>query len=118
MGNNDAYTIFENTVIALYDGGKLDPQLLDALAEPHRGTDIDHGGSRELKTFDGLDLCEVILAIKDPEKFWELRQGYQRLQREHPDVQEPQYDDFFNEQYYEPRFDAVYAIMAGEWGWL
>lgn len=117
MGNNERYTLFEHTVITLYDSKKLDAEVLDKLAEAHRGTDIDYGGSRDLKTSDGLSLPEVILCFKSPDKYRELKETFERLLREHPEVLPPQYDNLFDEAYYEPQFDAVYAITSGEWGW-
>ncbi len=115
MGNNDRYTFFEHTVITLYDSEKLDAQLLDALAEQHRGTDIDAGGSRDLKTLDGLELPDVILFFKVPNTFRELREVLQRLQRAPSGAGS---DNLLDKLYYEPRFDAVHAITSGEWGWL
>lgn len=44
MGNNAAFTSFEASVIACYNKGVLDRGLLDALAKPYKGSDIDRGG--------------------------------------------------------------------------
>jgi hypothetical protein len=63
MGWNSGYTIFEQTVIGAYDLGKLDRALLDVLMEPYRGTDIDPGGSRGLRSKDGLDVEEIVSRI-------------------------------------------------------
>lgn len=61
MGNNAAFTIFEATVIGAYDLGKLDKALLSVLMEPHRGSDIDSGGRRGLKTKDGKSVEQVVI---------------------------------------------------------
>jgi hypothetical protein len=61
MGWNTGYTIFESTVIGAYDLGKLDKELLLVLMEPYAGTDIDSGGSRDLKSKDGKDLYQIVI---------------------------------------------------------
>lgn len=61
MGWNAGYRVFEATVIGAYDLGKLDKKLLSVLMEPYRDTDIDSGGSKNLKTKDGLSVEEVVL---------------------------------------------------------
>jgi len=60
MGNNQAYTQMEQTVIAAYDAGLRGEQLAPFL-EPYRGTDIDSGGKRDIKTSDGKDVEDVII---------------------------------------------------------
>ena len=61
MGWNAGWTIFEATVIGAYDLGKLDKALLTVLMEPYRDTDIDSGGSRDLKTRDGKCVEQVVI---------------------------------------------------------
>ena len=61
MGNNAAYSYFEDSVIAVYNKGVLDQELLSALMEIHRGCDIDSGGRQGTLTTDGLDCEEVVL---------------------------------------------------------
>lgn len=61
MGWNSGYTIFEATVIGAYNLGKLDKALLGVLMEPFRNSDIDSGGSCDLKTHDGKGVEEVVL---------------------------------------------------------
>lgn len=63
MGNNAAFTSFEASVIAVYNRGVLDKKLLDALAAPYRGMDIDRGGMEGLLTKDRLDIDGVILKV-------------------------------------------------------
>lgn len=61
MGWNKGYTIFEATVVGAYDLGKLDKELLSVLMEPYRGTDIDSGGSRDLKSKDGKGVEQIVI---------------------------------------------------------
>lgn len=61
MGNNAAFSSFEASVIAVYNKGVLDKELLDALAEPYRDSDIDRGGMEGTLSKDGLDIDGVIL---------------------------------------------------------
>lgn len=61
MGWNAGYTMFEATVIAIYDQGKLDKDLLTSLMEPYRGTDIDSGGSCDLKSKDGKGIEQIVI---------------------------------------------------------
>lgn len=112
MGNNDAFTMFESTVIVTYNAGILTLELLDIFGNLHRDTDIDEGGSRDLVTSDGLSVNEVILKTIDIEAFERLAcilEGLGPNPDGHPDV-----DDL----YYQPRFDAVHQITKSRWGWL
>jgi hypothetical protein len=61
MGNNAAFTSFEASVIAVYNKGVLDKELLDALAAPYEDMDIDRGGMEGTLTKDDLDIDDVIL---------------------------------------------------------
>lgn len=61
MGNNAAFTSFEASVIAVYNKGVLDKDLLDALAAPYEGSDIDRGGMTGDLSKDGLDIDDIIL---------------------------------------------------------
>lgn len=69
MGWNSGYTVYEQTVIAVYDAGNLTPETLRAIILPYRDTDIDHGGCRNLETRDGLSADEVVLKLLAP-AFW------------------------------------------------
>lgn len=59
MGWNQGYTIYEATIVATYNAGKLDKELLAAIMEPYRDTDIDHGGEVGLLTKDGKSANQV-----------------------------------------------------------
>ncbi len=61
MGWNTGYTIFEATVVGAYDLGKLDKELLEVLMEPYRDSDIDSGGSEDLKSKDGKVVEQIVI---------------------------------------------------------
>lgn len=61
MGWNKGYTIFESTVVGAYDLGKLDKELLTVLMEPYRNSDIDSGGSCDLKSKDGKGVAQIVV---------------------------------------------------------
>lgn len=63
MGNNAAFSSFEASVIAVYNKGVLDKELLDALAAPYEGMDIDRGGMAGTLTNDGLDIDGVVMKV-------------------------------------------------------
>jgi hypothetical protein len=69
MGWNEGYTILEQTVVGVYDLGKLDESMLRVLMEPFRGSDIDHGGCMGMVSKDGLSCDEIVVKIMDP-KAW------------------------------------------------
>ncbi|MDK9702429.1 MAG: hypothetical protein OEL20_04765 [Sulfuritalea sp.] len=73
MGWNEGYTVMERTVVSLYDAGNLTVESLNAILEPYRGTDIDHGGCMELRTKDGKSADDVILSLLVPAEFERLR---------------------------------------------
>lgn len=109
MGNNTAFTSFEASVIAVYNKGVLDKELLDALAAPYEGTDIDRGGMDGTLTNDGLDIDGVILKVYgiDLPPRPELPEDHKSWTPE----QEMANDTWFNLQY-----EAVIEIENG-WGW-
>lgn len=68
MGNNEAYSIFEATVVGAYNLGVLDKKLLAVLMEPYRGTDIDAGGKEGLTgslpgTVEELEVEEICIKV-------------------------------------------------------
>ena len=60
MGNNAAFTFMEASVIAAYDAG-IRGEALAPFLEPYRGTDIDEGGMRDLKSKDGKGIEQIIV---------------------------------------------------------
>jgi len=63
LGNNQAFTIFEATVIATYDKGVLDKELLTSFISQYKGVDIDSGGKRGTLSKDGLEVEQIVLKI-------------------------------------------------------
>lgn len=61
MGWNKGYEILEATVIGVYNLGKLDKPLLEALIEPYQNSDIDRGGSQNLKANDGKRFEQILI---------------------------------------------------------
>lgn len=81
MGNNAAFTCFEATVIATYDKGVLDRELLSSFMEQYRGCDIDSGGMVGNLSRDGHDVVSIVIrtfgetdpprpALPDDWKLW------------------------------------------------
>lgn len=63
MGNNQAYSIFEAIVIAIYDKGVLDVELLSTIMEQFRNMDIDSGGQAGTLSKDGLEIEQIVIKI-------------------------------------------------------
>lgn len=61
MGDNQAFTSFETAVIAVYNKGVLDKELLENLAKPFRDTDIDSGGMVGTLAKDGSDIIGIVI---------------------------------------------------------
>ena len=108
MGNNAAFTSFEASVIAVYNRGVLDKELLDALAAPYEGMDIDRGGMEGTLTWDGLDIDEVICKV------------YGIVLAPYPDIpkdwrkQTPEQQDL-NDEWVEANYEAIHKIQE-KWG--
>ena len=103
MGNNGAYSNFQNTVILLYNSGKLDLNILDTLAEEYRDTDIDSGGDTGITAKDGKDLEEICILLVDPE--W-LPIKNENEVYSHPDQWE-----------WEEHYWKWEEITCNRWGW-
>jgi len=73
MGWNEGYTVMERAVVSLYDVGGLTADALRAILAPYRGTDIDHGGCKDLRTNDGKSADDVILFLLAPDDYARLR---------------------------------------------
>ena len=72
MGWNEGYRIMEETVISVYNTGKLTKELLDAIMRPYYDTDIDSGGSQNLRSKDGLDVEQIVCKVMEPERYEEI----------------------------------------------
>lgn len=101
MGNNASYTAFEATVIGAYDLGRLDKALLTVLMEPHRGSDIDSGGCRNLKSKDGKGVEQIVIET------WGL---------EMPQKPEDSGDFDVDDHYQNAIFEQMYAVTK-HFGW-
>lgn len=95
MGWNKGYRIMEQQVVCLYDKGLLNKEVLDTMMEPFKGTDIDHGGSQDLRTNDGKSADDVICFIMEPEKYQEAIESFI------PDPEEPDWNEKLYELYNE-----------------
>lgn len=63
MGNNAAYSAFEGVVIATYDKGVLDAELLESFCEVFRDQDADPGDVGDATAKDGLTLYEITIKV-------------------------------------------------------
>ena len=104
MGWNSGYTIVESTVVALYDLGKLDRDVLDAVMEPYRGTDIDSGGSQDLRAKDGKSFEEIVI------KVWGLK-----VPRKPGKKYDPAKDDAWQD--YNDEVYSQFRTVCHEYGW-
>ena len=101
MGWNEGYTIMEQQVVTLYDAGLLNKESLNALMQPYCNTDIDHGGSYDLKAKDGKSADNIVCFIMEPEKYREAIESFV------PDPEDPEYN--------EKLYDLWYEITRREW---
>ncbi len=109
MGNNAAFTAFEATVIATYNKGVLDQELLSTFMEQHRGTDIDRGGMRGTLSKDGLDVEEIVLKT-----FGVAVPSRPTLPKDYKTWTPEQHRE--NDEYWDKRFDAFQTI-SDRFGW-
>lgn len=110
MGNNAAYTEFEETVIILYDSGVLNKDILSNIMERYRGTDIDTGGMRGTLSKDGLDCEEITLKV-----FGHEIPKYPNVPKSMDEWTEE--EGALVENYWEMRGDAFDEISIGMFGW-
>lgn len=85
----------EQQVISLYDMGVLTKEVLNYTMQPYYGTDIDSGGSRNLKAKDGKGVEEIICLIMEPERYKEATENFI------PDPKEPNYNGKLDDMWYE-----------------
>jgi hypothetical protein len=104
MGWNTGYTIMESQVVSLYDKGVLNKDVLNAIMEPFRDSDIDSGGSMELKAKDGKSADNIICFIMEPEKYNEAIKDFV------PDPEEPDWN--------EKLYDLCEEITRREWNFF
>lgn len=109
MGNNQAFTAFEATVIAAHNKGVLDEDLLYSFMEVYRDTDIDSGGMVGTLTSDGLGLYEVCLKVCG--KPVPVRHD---LPKDHKTWTEEQYE--VNDAYHEAVYES-FDELRRKFGW-
>ena len=110
MGNNAAFTSFEASVLAVYNKGVLDKELLDALAAPYEGMDIDRGGMEcTLAEDDGLDIDGIILKM-----YGVVLDPYPVIPEDWHNWTDEQRDA--NDTWQEAKAEALQKIEDG-WGW-
>ena len=63
--------------------------------KPFCDTDIDHGGSQDLKAKDGKSADDIICFIMEPEKYKKAVENFV------PDPDEPDYNDELDSLWYE-----------------
>ena len=63
MGDNSAYSDFEQITVGLYDLGRLDKKSLSVILETWRERDIDSGGYAGTLSKDGLDCEEIVIKL-------------------------------------------------------
>lgn len=107
----------EETVMGAYKLGRLDKKLLAVLLEPYRGTDIDSGGSADLKAKDGLEVPDIVIKIMDPVAFKKL-EPLRLAVKKHPKSWDRMTaeQEIENEKYYEARYNAFHKVTK-KFGW-
>lgn len=63
MGWNTGWTIIEQQVVSVYDVGALTTEILKLLLLPFKDTDIDEGGSADLRTKDGKSFTQIVIKM-------------------------------------------------------
>ena len=109
MGNNAAFTSFEASVIAVYNRGVLDKELLDSLAAPYEGMDIDRGGMEGTLAKDGLDIDGVICKV-----YGIVLAPYPDIPKDYLEWTDAQRDA--NDEWVEAKYEAIDKIQE-KWGW-
>lgn len=103
MGDNTRGAIFEGQVLSLAQHGHLSIEVLDAIAEVHRGKDIDTGGFGGRRNADGRDVYQIVLQMLDI----------------HPPLDLPARDDPEDEfaDYWDWTTSAFIDATRARWGW-
>ena len=77
MGDNRGYSIYEHIIVGLYDNDALNKATLDVVLFPFKGTDMDHGGSEDMRSKDDLSADEIVVKIGNPDYWNEYQQRNQ-----------------------------------------
>lgn len=102
MGWNKGYSIMEKQIVGLYDLGVLTKDVLEIIMQPFCNSDIDSGGSNNLKSKDGKTAEDIICFVIEPEKYQEAVSNFV------PDPKEPGW----NEELY----NLYNEIIESRWG--
>lgn len=111
MGNNAAYSTFEQITVGVYNAlkGQMSKAVMSAILKACGDCDIDSGGKEGLLSFDDLEVEEIVLkvmGVKAPTKP-KLPKDYQTWTQEQCDQ---------NERYQE-RFDAAFNRITRKFNW-
>lgn len=104
MGNNAAFSAFEQTVVSVYNHGALTKPLLKELIQPYRDQDTDSGGMEGLLSKkDKLDVIDIVI------KTWgQTPPPMPRLPKDHKTWTPEQYT--MNDQWQEERWSMFDKI--------
>ena len=107
----------EETVIGAYNLGKLDVPLLKVLMKPYGGTDIDSGGSADLKSKDGLGVEDIVIKLMAPNDFLKL-EGTRLMIAKHPKNYDKRSEKQrgIEDEYYERRYNLFHKFTE-KFGW-
>ena len=94
MGNNQAFTFFEDVTLAAYNRGVLSKELLSDFMRAVGGSDIDPGGYQGTLANDGLDVYAISLKTfgHDVPVRPELPSNYKEWTPEQHEANEDYYD--------------------------
>jgi hypothetical protein len=82
VGNKQAFSTFQRTIITLYNHNVLTRDLLDDLAEEWKGTDIDSRGyNPELVASDGKSLQEICVLFIYPREYWMMTRKEEQTEK-------------------------------------
>lgn len=101
MGWNSGYTVMEEQIVTLYDEKLLTKDILMAIMSPFKETDVDSGGSQDLRSKDGKSAENIICFIVEPEKYNKAIEEFV------PDPEDPEWN--------ESLYDLFTEIAHREW---
>ena len=107
MGNRQAFTTFEATVMVLYRRCILTIDLLDEIGVLYRGMDVDYGGYAGIQAEDGRDVYEAVVRTLYPD--------WKPVKDEHYLQVEAEYGEAFA---FNDALEAFFVdVTSGRWGW-
>lgn len=93
MGNNSAFSNFEAVILAVYNKGALDRELLKTISECFQDQDADAGGYSGELAKDGKELYEIV-AFLSGEKV-PARPNVPKDYRKRTEAQEDAWNDYW-----------------------